>query len=370
MPKEEDKQMGVDLTHEKPVNTLFGVPIPPRPESRTPIKTPETAKMRKPNDYILPSIRTGLAATVSSLIKLPKKNFRVVEPEHQKTVVEDLGIACHQFAKELRKSPVLIAKDLATELGQNPLPFVRYTAEKNGYLNFMLDHDEVGTAILQQVESDGQNYGDVNLGDGKVVVIDCSAPNIAKHMGVGHLRSTVIGESLYKIYRVAGYTVIRDNHLGDWGTQFGMLGRAYELWGSEFPELNGENPVDGLYQLYRKMHDEVELEKDGDTDKESVLEREGREWFLRLEQGDQKAMELFRWAHALSLQEFQRVYDILGVDFEYVLGESHYVSMLADMLDAFKRNDVAQVVDEGTLEIALPGDLKALKVQKLDSCLQ
>ncbi len=345
--------------------SLFGIPIPPRPESEIPIIKPDTTEMLPLKKYALPGVKNEIAAAISSSTGLPDTVLPIVEPD-PKASSEDYGVACHPLAPKLKKAPVQIAKNLAADLQNRNLPFIEYTAEKNGYLNFQLDHDQVGTAILQQVEAEGRHFGEVNLGNGKVVVIDCSAPNIAKHMGVGHLRSTVIGESLTRIYRAAGYTVIRDNHLGDWGTQFGMLGRAFELWGNEFPQLTGENPVDGLYQLYRKMHDQIELEKGGDPKKESLLEKEGRGWFLRLEQGDTEAMKLFRWAHALSLQEFQRVYDILGVSFEYILGESYYVPMLPDMLEAFKRNGVAQVTDEGTLEIPLPKGLNPLKVQKSD----
>lgn len=346
-------------------SSLFGIPIPPCPESKIPITKPDTTEMLCLEDYTLSGVRNKIVTAITSSVGFPETVLRVAEPD-PKASSEDYGVACYPLAPKLRRSPVQIAQNLAADLKTRNIPFVKYVAEQNGYVNFLLDHDQIGTAILQQVEAEGIHFGEVNLGDGKVVVIDCSAPNIAKHMSVGHLRSTVIGESLARIYKAAGYTVIRDNHLGDWGTQFGMLGRAYELWGKEFPELNGKNPVNGLYQLYRKMHDEIEKEKGGDSNKESLLEKEGKEWFSRLEQGDPKAMELFRWAHVLSLQEFQRVYDILKVDFEYVLGESYYVPMLAKMLEAFRRNDVAQVTDEGTLEIPLPKGLKPLKVQKSD----
>lgn len=357
---------------------LFGILIPELPKSIIPIKEPDLNLLPKGEEYALVALRQNLEDAVAILAqaggpKPPQGSIRMAEPP--RGVSADFGIPCHQLAKMQGLLPNQVADNLAARFNQMTSgglnqPIV--AASEKGYLNFQVEIGYFGTRVLKQVEQLGERYGKQNIGRGETVVIDCSSPNIAKYMSVGHLRSTVIGESLSRIYGANGYKVIRDNHLGDWGTQFGMLGRAYELWSADIGELNNPamaDPVKGLYELYVKMHEEIARQKQQDPDQESTLETEGKEWFKRLESGDPEARKLFNWASVVSLNEFQRVYDLLGVEFEYMLGESFYVDqgMIPDVLNALKQSGVAQTDEKGMVVIPIEETkLNPLAIQKSD----
>ena len=341
-----------------------GITIPPVPTPDTPIKTPDLKAMKKPGGYALSQTKEVIARTLNLTVVTPPKGIEA-----------DLAVPVYALAKERAQSP----DDVAAEIASQPIPEVTATATR-GFVNFHLNRSSFAQRVLDEVEQLGPKYGEQNIGEGRSVVIDYSSPNIAKFMSVAHLRSTAIGASLARVYEATGHTVIADNHLGDWGTQFGMLGRAYELWSQEVPDLaEGGDKVKGLYQLYVKMHDEVEKEKDEQiragvpkNRAESALEKEGKAWFLKLEQGDPKAQELLEWSTQLSKDEFSRIYDLLGVKFNYELGESKYVSMLPDVLAKFKQTGVARVAtaedrnyDGAPLKDSLIVDMDDKKLDKL-----
>ncbi len=228
---------------------------------------------------------------------------------------EDLGdyaLPCFQFARTLRKAPQLIAEELVAAINQGD-----YFAEVKNvgpYLNFFIKRELLAKTVLEAVLSAKDNFGSSRLGAGKNVVIDFSSPNIAKPFHVGHLRSTVIGNSLYRINQFLGYHCIGINHLGDWGTQFGKLIAAYQLWGNE-QEIKAE-PIPALLKLYVKFHQEAENNLE--------LEEKGRQCFKRLEEGDHEAAKLWEWFVELSLTEFNKIYQLLNVHFDYTTGESFY----------------------------------------------
>lgn len=348
----------------------FGIAVPNLPQSEIPVTTPDLKRFPNQLTYPWISVREGLQQQ-ATLTGQKAGNVELTVAEPPGNVQFDFAVACHRLAKPLGKAPGVIAAELAANINSQPLmPFIR-TAEAtpSGYLNFELDTKLFGNAVLQEVEQTGADYGHENIGNGKTVVIDCSSPNVAKYMSVGHLRSTVIGESLARIYQAGGYKAIRDNHLGDWGTQFGMLGRAKELWGNEIDtEMPDADPVQKLYRLYVKIHDEVAIEKAASADGESVLEKEGRAWFKRLELGDPTAHALLTEATTQSLQEFRKVYGMLGSQFEYALGESFYVSMLPNLLDVFQQRGIAHPDDRGALTVNFPEEskLRNLVIQKSD----
>lgn len=347
---------------------LYGVPIPPLPESEIPIVTPDTERMPTAEEYPFLKVKSLIQDRINGLTS-SESSDQLPVMEAASNIDADFAVAVHSLSSVLRQSPLEIAKEFAEKLNSESVDgYVLNTYAENGYLNFETDNNRIGSEILSQVEREGDNYGELNIGDGKNVVIDCSAPNIAKFMSIGHLRSTIIGESLSRIYRAGGYTSIRDNHLGDWGTQFGMLGRAYELWGEDIPEIrDGTDPVKGLYDLYVKMHDEIEKEKEDNPGGESQLQREGREWFRRLEEGDPQAQEMWEWTHARSLEEFQRVYDLLGAEYEYQLGESVYIPMLPAINRTLEERGVATVDESGALIVDLEeAGLPRLVVRKSD----
>ncbi|MDO5708079.1 MAG: arginine--tRNA ligase [Andreesenia angusta] len=252
----------------------------------------------------------------------------------------DYALPCFKFAKVLRNAPNRIAEDIVTKLGS--LEGFDRIENVNGYINFFVDKEIMAKSILEEVIEKKDEYGSSNMGDGKNIVIDYSSPNIAKPFHVGHLRSTVIGNSLYKIYKFLGYNPIGINHLGDWGTQFGKMICAYKKWGVD--EEIEEAPIKTLQKLYVKFHDEAE--------KDPNLEDEGREWFKKLENGDEEAKRIWKWFIELSLEEFNRIYSLLKVKFDYYTGESFYEDKMDAAIELMKEKNVL-TESEGALVVDL-----------------
>ncbi|WP_230866819.1 arginine--tRNA ligase [Iocasia frigidifontis] len=256
---------------------------------------------------------------ISDLIEIP--------PQEE---MGDYALPCFKLARNFRKAPGKIALELKEAIGKN-----KYFSEitNNGpYLNFFVNKELFARTILETILSQKEKYGAQEIGSGKNIVIDFSSPNIAKPFHVGHLRSTVIGNSLYKIYEFLGYNCIGINHLGDWGTQFGKMIAAYKKWGND-QEIK-DNPIQTLLKLYVKFHDEAE--------KKPGLEDEGRLWFKKLEDGDEEANKLWKWFVTLSLEEFNTIYDILNVSFDYNTGESFYNDKMADIVQSLKEKGLLQ----------------------------
>lgn len=268
----------------------------------------------------------------------------------------DMAFPCFVLAKTRRKAPPLIAQELSEELAEEKGLFWDKAVPKGPYLNFFLAPDAFGREVLQDVWQGADRYGHMNIGEGKNVTIDYSSPNIAKPFGVGHIRSTVIGHSLYLIYQALGYNSIGINHLGDWGTQFGKLIVAFKRWGNE-EELK-QDPVNYLYQLYVRFHREVE--------ESPVLDDEARSWFWKLEQGDSEAVEYWERFRRLSLDNYEQIYNLLGIKFEHYHGESHYNQMLEKVIDLVREKGIARE-SEGALMVDLEQyDLPSVMLQKKD----
>lgn len=224
----------------------------------------------------------------------------------------DLSLPCFKLSKLMRKAPQQIAEDLKSACAS--AEFVERVDAVNGYLNFYWNRQRFAGNVLGQVLSQKENYGSSAAGEGRRIVIDYSSPNIAKPFHIGHLRSTMIGNALYQLFRFQGYECVGVNHLGDWGTQFGKLIVGYLRWGNE--ESVRDGGIDELLRLYIKFHDEAE--------EQPQLEDEARNWFVRLEQGDPEAEKLWQWFKEISLQEFNKIYSLLGVSFDSYAGESFY----------------------------------------------
>ncbi|WP_238456123.1 arginine--tRNA ligase [Lederbergia galactosidilytica] len=265
----------------------------------------------------------------------------------------DLAFPCFVLAKKWQKSPQEIATDLSEKL-TDPL-FCKFVVV-GPYINAFLHKETIVKDVLAQVLKNGENYGSWNFGNGKNVVVDFSSPNIAKPFSMGHLRSTVIGNSLAHIAEKCGYKVIRINHLGDWGTQFGKLIVAYKLWGNV--QQVKQNPLTELLALYVKFHTEAE--------KNTELEKEARLWFKKLEDGDEEAYHLWLWFREESLHEFTKIYDLLNVHFDSYHGEAFYNEQMNETIKTLNAqklleySDGAQVVNLG--EFNLPPCL----IQKSD----
>ena len=223
----------------------------------------------------------------------------------------DIAFPAFSLAKVERKAPQAIAADIAEKIDQSAFEKVVATGP---YVNFFLDKYKISDQVIKSVIEAGADYGQQDEGKGQNITIDLSSPNIAKPFSVGHLRSTVIGDALSNIFRKMGYNTIKINHLGDWGKQFGLLMVAYKKWGSK--EAVEANPIDELLKLYVRINAEIENDPE--------LDDEGRLWFKKLEDGDPEATELWQWFRDESLVEFNRIYKLLGVEFDSLNGEAFY----------------------------------------------
>jgi arginyl-tRNA synthetase len=243
----------------------------------------------------------------------------------------DLAVPLFRIAKERGENPQALAECLAGSLQLKGTRFASATALK-GYLNLTFDRARFAQEVIADFQRDPDRYGGAGVGAGRSIVIDYSSPNIAKPFSVGHLRSTIIGQALHNILSFLGYQVIGDNHLGDWGTQFGKLLSAFARWGSE-DELE-RNPTAHLLSLYVRFHDEAKANDD--------LEFEARDWFRRLETGDERARSLWQRFVKLSTAEFGRIYDLLGVRFDSTRGESTYEDRLSGVISRALDRGVAR----------------------------
>mgnify|MGYP001013068158 FL=1 len=251
----------------------------------------------------------------------------------------DFAFPCFRLAKTMRKAPQIIAADVASSI-ENESIFDK-VEHVNAYVNMFICKDAFVRNVVSEVVSLGCEYGKSNVGEGKTVIVEFSSPNIAKPFHIGHIRSTVIGNSIYKLYDATGYDVVRINHLGDYGTQFGKMIVAYRLWGNE-EELE-KNPIKSLLKYYTKFHEEAE--------KDPSLDDKARETFVRLENGEPEEVELWKRFRELSLEEFSRVYKMLDIEFDSYAGESFYSDKMPAVLKELKDKNLmhesrgAQIVD-------------------------
>lgn len=252
----------------------------------------------------------------------------------------DFAFPCFRLAKVFRKAPPMIAQEVAEKLDKPA--FIENIQVVGAYINFFVKKGIYAQEILSKVLAEKENYGKSDIGAGKTVVIDYSSPNIAKPFHVGHLRSTVIGNAIYKIYQALGYNCEGVNHLGDWGTQFGKLIVAYHNWGSK--EAVESQGIQELMRIYVKFHDEAE--------KNPALDDEARLWFVKMQEGDEEALTLWRWFYDISIKEFERVYKMLGVKFDAYTGESFYNDKMAPVVEELKEKNILKE-SEGAMIVDL-----------------
>lgn len=273
----------------------------------------------------------------NQIVNLLSQNIEVLTSEEISQLIEippkpemgDFAFPCFRLAKSYHKAPPMIAQDLKESIGDQA--FLSEIKVIGGYLNFYVDKAQYAQQIIDKYNN-ATDYGCSDQGKDKTICIDYSSPNVAKNFHVGHLRTTIIGNSLYKIFSKLGYKVVRINHLGDWGTQFGKLIVAYKKWGSR--EAVEEKGIEELMDIYVKFHEEAE--------KDDSLNDEARAWFLKMEQGNKEALEIWQWFRDISLKEFMRVYNILGMEFDSFAGESFYRDKTADV--------IKRLTDDGLLK--------------------
>ena len=258
-------------------------------------------------------------------------------PQDQK--MGDYAFPCFRLAKVLRKAPPLIAKDIADAIRDNDI--FSDVQQVNAYVNMFISKEEFVEEVVEEVMAKGDEYGRSNVGEGKPVIVEFSSPNIAKPFHIGHIRSTVIGNSINLLWDAMGYKVTRINHLGDYGTQFGKMIVAYRHWGNE--EDVRREPIKTLLHYYTKFHEEAE--------KDPSLDDEARETFAKLEQGGKEETELWQWFRDESLKEFKRVYNILGLAYDSYAGESFYSDKMPAVVQELKDKNLlvesngAEIVD-------------------------
>lgn len=261
----------------------------------------------------------------------------------------DFALPCFKLAKVMRKAPPLIAKGIAEKLSENKM--FEKVEQVNAYVNMFLSKEDLLSHVVGEIIEEGGDFANSDEGHGKTVIVEFSSPNIAKPFHIGHIRSTVIGNSINLIYKALGYDVVRINHLGDYGTQFGKMIVAYRHWGNE--EDVKAQPIQTLLHYYTKFHEEVE--------NDPSLDDEARATFTKLEHGEEEEVKLWQWFRDESLKEFNRVYNMLGIEFDSYKGESFYsdkmprfVEMLKDkgLLEESQGANIVNLEDKG-LGVAL-----------------
>lgn len=285
------------------------------------------------------------------------KNLEGLTEDEIKSMIEipqdqsmgDYAFPCFRLAKTMRKAPNLIAAELAEKLQGEKL--FSEVSPVNAYVNMFVSREEMMKSTVSEVLEEKENFGRSDIGGNKKVIVEFSSPNIAKPFHIGHIRSTVIGNSLSKIYDALGYDVFKINHLGDYGTQFGKMICAYRRWGNREDVIN--SPIKTLLGYYTKFHVEVEEHPE--------LEDEARAIFTKLEQGSKEEVELWQWFREESLKEFQRVYDMLGIEFDSYNGESFY----SDKMPRFEK----ELSDKGLLHESNGAQVVDLEEYKLGTAL-
>ncbi len=263
-----------------------------------------------------------------NIVELEKEEIASALEIPKKADMGDYAFPCFKLAKVFRKAPNMIAEDLKQKIEENNYDILAKVENVGGYINFFLAKEAFAKQLVQTI--DVEDFGASKDGEGKTVCIDYSSPNVAKNFHVGHLRTTIIGNSLYKIYSKLGYHVERINHLGDWGTQFGKLIVAYKKWGSK--EAVEENGIAELMKIYVKFHEEAE--------KDDTLNDQARAWFVKMEQGDEEALAIWQWFKDISLIEYKRIYKLLGMDFDHFTGESFYRDKTQDVVDRLNEKNL------------------------------
>ncbi len=295
---------------------------------------------------------------IAKLIKIDNVSFEEILPlvvTAKDTAPADFAFPCFKFAKTLRKSPVIIANEIVDSI--NKPQFLESIEAVNGYVNFKLSKLNFVKEVITKTLELGEHYGDSKEGEGKTICIDYSSINIAKPFHMGHLSTTIIGASLYKIYKKLGYNVVGINHLGDWGTQFGKLIVAYKMWGDK-DDIN-KRGINALLEIYVKFHKEAEEKPE--------LNDLARSWFKKIEDGDSEANSLFIWFKEVTLRDVQKIYERLDVHFDSYNGESFYNDKMQPIIDELEAKGLTKISNGATIvEFDESEDMPPCLIKKAD----
>lgn len=280
-----------------------------------------------------------IADKINKVVELEEGLEKYIETPPNKEL-GDFAFPCFSLAKALRKSPMIIASEIKEKIDISDNSIEKIDVQ-GGYLNFFINKELLKVEVLKEIDEQKENYGSSNIGNGKKVIVEYSSPNIAKPFHIGHLRNTLIGAALYNVYKFLGYEVIGINHLGDYGTQFGKMIEGYKRWEKEYDLEN--DPIDKLTDIYVRINNLCKED-------EEVLEI-CRDNFKKLEDGDKYCVELWNKLKDITLKEFQRIYDLLGVKFDSVKGESFYSDKIDNIVDILenkgiiKESEGAEIID-------------------------
>ncbi len=299
--------------------------------------------------------KESIAKTLAANIDVLSYEEILTLVEHPKnTEMGDYAFPCFKLAKAFKKAPNVIAEELVLKVNNNEL-FSKVEAIA-GFLNFTVNAEHFAKNIIEEVLSLGSKYGASDIGANKKTIVEYSSVNIAKPFHMGHIRSTMIGESLHRIYKFLGYDTVAINHLGDYGTQFGKLIVAYKLWGDK--DTIDANPIPELLKIYVKFHQEAETNPS--------LEDEARAWFTKLENGDEEAVALWTLFKDMSLKVFNRVYGKLGVTFDSYAGESFYSDKMPAIVKELRDKNIVEKSDGAEIVNLEPYGLTPALVTKKD----
>lgn len=299
--------------------------------------------------------KESIAKTLAANIDVLSYDEILVLVEHPKnTEMGDYAFPCFKLAKAFKKAPNVIAEELVLKVNNNEL-FSKVEAIA-GFLNFTVNAEHFAKNIIEEVLSLESKYGASDIGANKKTIVEYSSVNIAKPFHMGHIRSTMIGESLHRIYKFLGYDTVAINHLGDYGTQFGKLIVAYKLWGDK--DTIDANPIPELLKIYVKFHQEAETNPS--------LEDDARAWFTKLENGDEEAVALWTLFKDMSLKVFNRVYGKLGVTFDSYAGESFYSDKMPAIVKELRDKNIVEKSDGAEIVNLEPYGLTPALVTKKD----
>jgi len=290
---------------------------------------------------------------VPHLSDLTKEEIAVAIEQPPDSQMGHYAFPCFRLAKTLRKAPPAIAAELIAQILANDIPPWLASIEQAGaYVNFFLNKSAFAKVVLEAVRTQGASFGRTTIGEGKTLLIEYSSPNIAKHFHVGHLGTTIIGHALYNIFKHQGYNVVGINYLGDWGTSFGKLLTAFLKWGNK--EEIEQTGLEGLTALYVRFHSEAK--------NDTSLEAEARNWVVKMENGDEEGLSIWRWICEISMREYRQIYDRLGINFEIYRGESYYNEKM-------KRATVEEIRKQGLLIESEGALIVDLEEHKMPPCL-
>ncbi|MHC4887498.1 MAG: arginine--tRNA ligase domain-containing protein, partial [Planctomycetota bacterium] len=295
----------------------------------------------------------AIVKLLEPLTGLPSQQIVGMVAPSPKPEMGDLGFPCFPLAKTLKKAPPMIAAELAEQIGDQE-GFSKIAAV-GPYLNFTIDPQQLISSVLGAVRSEASVYGSGTLGQGKTVLIDFSSPNIAKPLAIHHIRSTIIGAALTRIYRMLGYNVVALNHLGDWGTNFGQLMVSYKREEEKNP--GAEVDIHKLLQMYIQFH--------RDAHEDESLNEEAKAWFVKLEQGDEEAVRLWTLFCEERLKSFKVLYGRLGVEFDEYIGESHFNDLMEGTLQRIEEKGLSELSD-GALVVKLDEEIPPCLLRKQD----